>query len=210
MRPQRDVLVLCKVPATRTSGLDRGLGLLLETSPAVPALGLVQEGAGPRAPCALCWLRSGLRALGYGRGGEVAASIYPPSSSSLAFSLLFLHLSFWASWVGHRELQRLEYSFAFLEEKKAGSLSFSGRTLTSVNAVCRLLCMLRGSLLDGRWPQRKDTWDFAPGLTRKSLCPWISHHTSVSVQLGVGSVHLGGPSWLRASVDAQKVAQMLT
>ena len=70
--------------------------------------------------------------------------------------------------------------------------------------------MPRGSLLDVRWSQRKDTWDFAPGLTRKSLCPWISHHTSVSVQLGAGSVRFGGPSWLRASVDAQKIAQMHT
>lgn len=111
-----------------------------------------------------------------GSRGEVVA-FFPLSSSSVAVTPLFLHLSRLPG------LERERYGdlsiICFLGEKKAGRLSVSGQALTSVRPVGRL----RGGRLDIGWAQRKKTWGFAPSLTLKSLCPWISQQTSVSLQL---------------------------
>lgn len=58
------------------------------------------------------------------------------------------------------------------------------------------LSVLGGSHPGIGWSHRKNAWDFAPSLTLKSLCAWISHQTSASMQARGGSASLGGPSWL--------------
>ena len=77
----------------------------------------------------------------------------------------------------------------FLGEKKAGSLSLSGQTQTPGNP----LHIPRGRRMGEGWSQRKKTWGLAPSLTLKSLCPWVSHQASASVQLRGGCASVGAP-----------------